>query len=253
MRNRIFLLMLVLALVSGCSRDNPVIPEGAQDPGQIASAMNVNPRIVPPNSIAYGRSYAEWSVIWWQWMFSAPVDKNPGLDTTGENIGWAQSGPVWFLAPNFGGVSERTGNIPAGKAIFLDLIAWESSQLEGYGSTLEELSAFSKMIIDGVENFSCEIDGVPVRDIQQYRTQSPGLWGITLPDNNVFQLFGIDAPAGYYYPAFADGYYLMIAPLPVGSHVLHWTGDIPMIGHSQDITFHLNIVGGGGGRTPSQN
>lgn len=252
MRIRIFLVCLgSLIILAACSNEYaPVQPADlATQPQAAVASAPVNPGVIPPGATPHGKTYAEWSAIWWQWMFSAPVGQNPGLDETGANIGWSQSGPVWFLAPNFGGTSVRSGVIPAGKSIFLDVLAWESSALEGLGTTLEELQAYSHLVADDMRNITFEIDGVPVTGLDAYRFQSPGLFGLTLPDNNVFQLMGYDAPAGYYYPAASEGYYLMLAPLSVGEHTLHWTGDIPMIGHSQDITFHLTVIGGRQGRT----
>jgi len=209
-----------------------------------ALAANDNPGVIPPDARPHGQTYGEWSVAWWQWMLSAPVPENPGLDETGEFIDWGQSGRVWFLAPNFGGVSERWGTIPTGTMLFLDLIAWESSELEGYGSTEEELRAFSAMVIDGVENLVCEIDGVPLENLEAYRVTSPGLFSFTIPEDNVFEYSGFDAPPGTYYPAFSDGYYLMLAPLSPGEHLLHWSAEIPLIDFWQDITFHLTVEPG---------
>ncbi len=76
------------------------------------AARNPNPGVLPPHSNAYGKTYGEWSILWWQWLASAPLDQNPGLDEDGEFINYGQSGQVWFLAPNFGGVDVRTGTIP---------------------------------------------------------------------------------------------------------------------------------------------
>ena len=78
-----------------------------------------NPGILPPQSHAFGKSYAEWSAEWWKWAVSIPIATSPLFDTTGEfgNIG--QSGKVWFLAGAFGGTVERTVSVPVGKALFL--------------------------------------------------------------------------------------------------------------------------------------
>jgi hypothetical protein len=200
--------------------------------------------IIPANARPHGHSYSEWVVSWWQWMVSAPVPENPGLDETGEFIDWGQSGKVWFLAPNFGGAVERWGTVPKGTMLFVALMTWSSSELEGYGSTEEELAAFSAMIIDGIENLVCEIDGVPVENLEAFRVTSGGLYEFTIPEDNVYQASGFDAPAGTYYPAFADGYFLMLPPLAPGEHTLHWSGELPMLDFWQDITVHLTVDAG---------
>src|SRR5207302_2056669 len=54
-----------------------------------------NPGILPPQSHAYGKTYVEWSVKWWQWVFSLPATNSPILDTGDCSAG--QSGHVWCL------------------------------------------------------------------------------------------------------------------------------------------------------------
>jgi hypothetical protein len=194
--------------------------------------------------------YGEWSTGFWQWLAAAPLDHNPGLDETGVDIGYGQSGSVWYLCPNFSGAaSVRTGVIPAGISLFIALVAFETSSQEGYGTTEEELRGAADGIVDMVEGLSAEVDGVPLTDLYSYRFQSPELFSLTVPEDNVFDLWipGVDTPAGTYYPCVADGYYLMLAPLNAGEHTIHWTGAIPAFGYFPDITYHLTVVGRHGG------
>jgi hypothetical protein len=70
-------------------------------------------------------TYGEWNARWWQWFFSVPASKNPGLATNGAvNCSVGQSGDVWFLAGYFlgSGSFTRSCTIPAGKALFIPLI-----------------------------------------------------------------------------------------------------------------------------------
>ena len=77
-------------------------------------------------------------------------------------------------------------------------------------------------LMDNAGDLACEIDGQPVANVKDYRCQTPAgeAYMITLPDNN---LWGI--PAGTYGPAVDDGYYLMLAPLSAGQHVIHIAAD----------------------------
>lgn len=203
-----------------------------------------NPGVLPPNSSPHGHSYAEWTESLWQWMASIPLDVHPGLDETGANIGQGQSGSVWYLLPNFtGATSVRTGCIPSGKALCIALIAMEASTREGYGTTEEELRAAAAGIIDGVENLTCEVDGVSLQNLDRYRFQSAGMFSLTVPEDNVFDLWGVPTDAGTYYPSVSDGYYVMLAPLAAGEHTIHFHGEIPMIGYAPDITYHLTVAG----------
>jgi hypothetical protein len=238
-------LALVLLVVGGCSRDNPVAPVGDPNAGLELSAVqncNGNPGIIPPNARPQGKSYAEWSVRWWQWLASAPLDHNPGLDETGADIGYGQSGAVWFLPPNFSGTAtNRTGVVPSGTMLFVMLIGFETSTREGYGTTENELRSAARGIVDMVSDVSCEIDGAPVRNLNMYRVQSSRMFSLTVPNNNVFDLWGYPTPAGTYFPSVADGYYLMLAPLSEGQHTIHWHGAINDFGYFPDITYNLTV------------
>src|SRR5262245_36308823 len=68
-----------------------------------SSGNQGNPGIIPPGARPYGKTYGEWGARWWQWLLAIPAPVNPNLDPTGANCGQGQSGPVWFVAGNFGG------------------------------------------------------------------------------------------------------------------------------------------------------
>src|SRR5438552_13367399 len=87
-----------------------------------ATGRNSNPGVVPIGSYFDGQAYGEWSGAWWRWAYSIPADINPVADATGQFAAVGQSGPVWFLAGNFGGTTVRTVTVPAGKALFLPII-----------------------------------------------------------------------------------------------------------------------------------
>ena len=80
-----------------------------------------------PDENPFGKRWEEWTAEWWKWSLSLPKDQNPITDPTGENASHNQRGPVWFLAGTFGGVAERTCDIPAGKAIFFPISCNETS------------------------------------------------------------------------------------------------------------------------------
>jgi hypothetical protein len=213
-----------------------------------AAGRNPNPGIAPPNSNPYGQSYGEWSGAWWQWAYSIPVDMNPVADPTGEFAAVGQSGPVWFLAGNFGGTTVRNAAVPAGKALFFPIINTVWINLPDYGDDpwSDEQRAFARSIIgpfiDNAFDLSCTIDGVAVQDFGSYRAITPdgAEYLVTLPENNITGFL----PAGTYGPSVDDGIYLMLAPLTRGSHTIHFTsastgsvlGDFAL-----DVTYHLII------------
>ncbi len=210
-------------------------------------AGDPNPGVIPPNAEAYGMTYGEWSAKWWQWAYSLPVNQNPFFDENGNCSHGAngQLGPVWFLTGvvNVSGTAVRNCTVPAGKALFFPILNVECSTLEGNGSTEAELRACTASFMDLVTNVAAEIDGVSIQNLQDYRAASPLFTFGPLPDNNVLQLFGFDAPAGATSVSVADGFYLMLAPLSVGQHTIHYSGTFgPPINFTLDITYHLTIA-----------
>src|SRR5437764_681920 len=59
--------------------------------------------VAPAGAQLAGKSVAQWSEMWWQWLLAVPNIHDPGLDQTGEKCQYGQSGPVWFLAGSYGG------------------------------------------------------------------------------------------------------------------------------------------------------
>jgi hypothetical protein len=202
-----------------------------------------NPGVPPPQSHAFGKTYGQWSAEFWKWSFSHPVDHHPLFDTA--DCGAGQSGKVFFLGGvfNMTGIDTRNCRIPAGQAIFFPLVNNECSTLEGNGTTEAALLACASGPIDTVSDLEAEIDGVPVHNLRSYRAQSPLFIYGPLPDNNIFEFFGVPDTVGRTSPSVSDGYYLMLAPLSVGRHELHFVGKFPGPPvFIQDITYHLTIV-----------
>jgi hypothetical protein len=218
-----------------------------------------NPRVLPPNSSAYGSTYGEWGAKWWQWALAIPAATNPLNDETGDLVAMDQSGPVWFLCGTinftpvpgvdyaYEGVAERTCTIPAGKALFFPIVNVEASTAEGNGETVEELTALCDFYVTHTTELSMTIDGRELGNLFAYRGTSGGypLWW---PDDDaLFGLPPLDEPT----LSVSDGYWMFLPPLRPGAHELHWTGKQEFSEaadgfdaiFSQDITYHLTVVG----------
>jgi hypothetical protein len=218
----------------------------ATSPAQ-ASGRNPNPGVLPINSTAHGKTYGEWSGAWWQWTASFPADMNPVGDPTGDLAGLGQSGPVWFLAGNFGGETVRTVTVPTGKALFFPILntVWINVPEFGDNPWSDEQRDFARSVIapfiDNGFDLGCQIDGVEVANIESYRDATPdgAEYLVTLPENNIFGI-----PAGTYGPSVDDGIYLMLSPLRSGLHTIRITaasegsalGDFAL-----DVTYHLTV------------
>ncbi len=208
------------------------------------SAVGGKAVVLPPESSPGGKTYGEWSVAWWQWMVSAPAlpGENPVLDETGALIDYAQSGSVWFLTGNIGGVTVRTGSVPTGTMLFIGPIAGEASTWEGLGETEAELRAAVASFADLYQVTEFDVDGVSVPIGSDFRVQSPGMFSLTVPEDNVFDFWGFPADAGTYYPCVSDGYFIMLAPLSAGTHTVHFAFAVPDWGWYSDVTYQLNVM-----------
>jgi hypothetical protein len=239
-----------------------VIASGVMLSATAASAQNGNPNpgVHPIGSRPYGRSYGEWSARWWQWIYSIPTPVNPNFDSTGADCAEGQSGHVWFLAGTFGGPAERTCTIPAGVSLLLPIINLGFGDGQGdcngqgpfFDSTLKSCDAHGVWValvasVAGAlddPTLDVSIDGVPLRDLVLYRAQAPKFSYSPPTDNILTVVFGSPRPAGTYFPAGSDGYWLMFTPLPPGNHTINSRGVFgpgPFVGFEVDLTYHLIV------------
>jgi len=206
-----------------------------------ATSAMASGSVLPPNSKAFGQSYSEWSANWWQWLFSLPVDGHPGTDTPDFDVTDGQSGHVWFLAGPFGTV-ERSITIPAGTALYVALVNVDGSSLEEppfHGDTAEEQLAIANGFADYITDLSFTVDGKEVENIGDFRVTSPQ-FSFTAPTP---WIFGATGGSG---TAVGVGYFVMLSPLSVGEHTIHYTGafkfsDAPEDYIGVDMTYHVTV------------
>jgi len=211
-----------------------------------------NPGILPPGSNAYGQSYAEWSVAWWQWVWSLPATGHPLFDMTGESAGNGQSGHVFFLGGLLGrsGAVERTITVPCGKPLFFPVLNIHVNNIgRPVPRTIEQMYARAQQFMDSITDPYATVDGVAVNNLSAYRVVSP-VYSIWLPaTDNVYQtVFHINV-SGTFSPAISDGLYLMLAPLSVGEHVVTFGGTAggPPYGTtpwSLNVTYNITVEPG---------
>jgi len=220
-----------------------VLTEGAW-----AGEANLNPGVLPPSSEAFGKTYGGWSAAWWQYVEAQPVSSNPLVDPTGAGCRKAQSGPVFFLvgANGSGTATRNKCVVPSGKALFFPLVnAFDAEPGFTEQQVFEELEA----AFGPITALHASIDGHAVGDLNPettpYRTCagtaarcSARSFSIFLPAEN---FFGV--PEGTYEPTVDDGVYLLLSPLPPGSHTISFGGAAIFLGSplSQNITYHLVV------------
>ena len=208
----------------------------------LVPSVFADPSVFPASSSPYGRSYGEWSARWWQWAVSFEPPVNPLLDGTGAYCASGQSGPVWFLAGNFGGSTTRTCTIPANTALLYPIInslCWRP----GDSDTEAGLRTCAAQLVNAATNLQTEVDGASVQGVQRFRTQSP-LFQFTVPGPKNHNILGISPPLTR--DGVADGYWIMLAPLSAGNHVVHFHGEIPDglgpgVPFVVDVTYRLTV------------
>jgi hypothetical protein len=136
--------------------------------------------------------------------------------------------------------------VPTGVALFFPILNVVCTNEPPPLTPTDQLAPCAEGIIDQATDLAVEIDGVAVEGLQRFRAASP-LFGFTLPPQNLF-----GAPPGSCFPdpdvgtcvpwlAAADGYYLMLPPLPVGEHTIHIHGSGP--GFTVDVAYDpLTVV-----------
>ena len=198
----------------------------------VSSSAHADSRVVKPGQEFAGRSYNELVSKWANWLATEPLATNPALDPDGRFCDLNQQGPVWFLASTFGGVADRTCEIPAGKAIFLSLGGVFLSfgpEFPAAGDPCLQMATSLEKVRCDVNNdvpmapaisFEVTLDGQPVQDLFAYRAQSqPG--GFTLKVANPSFITDLGFTPGNRFPAVADGYFLYLKPLSPGEHTLN--------------------------------
>lgn len=178
---------------------------------QAATPTAQNVAVLPPDEPIYGASLGEWNARQWQWTLSLPVAVNPGQDATGAACGYGQSGPVFFVPRNF-----PPCVVPAGAALFVPIAGAACSTAEfppDAGWSEAERRACAAAEADRYAGIAVRVDGREVPNIGAYRASSPA-FAVSLPEPNV-----LGVPAGVAV-AVADGYQVMLGPLPPGDHVV---------------------------------
>jgi hypothetical protein len=237
-----------------------------------ALAGAATPGIIPPRALVGGRTYSQWSAAWWQWQLESPnvptnpsADPNPGTPSQPEPVDCSagQAGHVWFLA----GISfaqttlttvYRSCTVPAGVFLFFPVInAWNDNLncpgLPPFTASADQLAQNVEQQTDGIVpgSMNVTIDGAAVSGLASsssaFRAAAGG-FSYTLPSNALLSIFCQPAfPAGTTPPppgAFADGMYILGAPLSVGVHHLHWAAKEsagPFAPASQDVTYTITV------------
>jgi hypothetical protein len=196
-----------------------------------AASADAGNRIVEPSQQFSGKSYNELASEWTNWLTAEPIATNPAFDPDGRFCDRNQQGNVWFLASTFGGIADRTCEIPASKAIFLSLggvFLSFAPEFPAADDPCSQMATDLERVRCDVNNdvplapgisFEVTLDGEPIEDLFAFRAQSQS-GGFTLRAPNPSFLTDLGFPPGNRFPAMADGYFLFLKPLSPGVHTL---------------------------------
>ncbi len=209
-----------------------------------ATAGDPGPAVFPPQASPFGHTYGEWSALWWQQALAVHSAQHPNPFDAGVvpcNLGTRD---VTFLVGTTGGTVVRACTIRAGQAIFFPLINGECSEIEGNGTTKEELSSCAAAQADEFAMLHASVDGRPIIGLSRFRVQSPVFRFQSFPDNP----FGVTAtPPNQPSASVSDGYWVMLYPLRPGLHLIRFGGAAPRFGFSTTATYIVLVTPGHGG------
>jgi len=197
------------------------------------SASDGAPGIFSPSSKPYGRTYADWSGDWLQWILSMPAGQSPLLDPDGRYCQLGESAPVFLLGSNARGAAVRCCTVPNGRSILLTpgsvfcLLRLNAGNEEGLRACVEGALPL-------ITNVAVDIDGLHLRDLHEHRVVSD-LVGFTLPGDNLFGL------RGGRYRGIVGGYFLIHAPMAAGQHVVHLHDEVPDFDFVSDVTYMISV------------
>ncbi len=163
--------------------------------------------IYPPKSSPLGKTFNEWSILWWRWLLGIEKPNNPALDMTGDNAHLNQSNPdVFFLCQMFE-ISRiyplRRVKIPKNKKLFLPILNWISYRDHENQSEENLISeAANKMNEIGMLMFSINENPI-VGNLIDFRIRTP-IFQVELPKDNL-----LDAKPGLT-TVVSDGYWLFL-------------------------------------------
>lgn len=220
----------------------------------LTSALLASPAhagLLAPDGVVGGKSQNDYAEDWWNWAASYPADSNPVLDSTGEFAYLGDQGQVFFLAGHFGGLGPvtRTATVRRNQYLFLPLVNGVTTELDSaYGPSYEEMKQDVIEFSGEGSDFYLELDGTNLAggaDLNGWLQLSPDIFVLNFPPGGIFTDDDYKGPIN----SVQRGWWVMLAPLPVGTYTLRFGGKATPSGiyagldpNVQDVTYHLTVV-----------
>lgn len=203
--------------------------------------------IFPPGSKPYGLTYEDHVKNFWKWLLKIPATNNPSNDPTGAGCATDQSNtssPIFYLAPNNGGISQRVCIVPAGKGLFIPVMQAEDSNKEDPSASVQDLNSSVTTDQNSVNSLYLKIgDKVyNYQNLTKYRTKT-GPFDFVFASKGIFGVI-----QGGPTKAVGDGYYVITEPLAKGTYPVHFKSSVYCTGtgcvetsFAQDITYTIIV------------
>ena len=164
---------------------------------------NLNPGIYSIDSSPKGVKYQEWTASFWQWLYSLTPINSPREIILQRNVQTDKKSRRGFLKRLSVGSKRGHVHIPAGMPILAAIL---NGQCDTSDSSLHTDEDIRKCATEGNDYgvISGTLDGVPLKNLDKYRTDS-GFYNITHVADNIY-----DLPAGGPYRAFTNGYFVFL-------------------------------------------
>jgi hypothetical protein len=168
--------------------------------------------VLPPNPPPYGKTYTEWSVLWWQWFLHLTTAQFNAC-----TIGQSNHNVAFLL----GGPSSCGGTVTSATSLFFPVGNVECSNLEPspfFGATPAARDSCAFNFFTQLSTGRVTLDGALLDNLlPNYPTKSPD-FAFTVGSDNVF---GIKCNSGSCTgQSTGYGYYVMLAPLQRGTHTI---------------------------------
>ncbi len=153
-----------------------------------------------------GVSLAHWTERWWQWAYALPIE--PYRDPDGRFCDLGQEGPVWFLAGTDGSFdATRRCILPADAHVLVPIINMAHLSTRSRPRGCEQLQRAAAVNNNHLISAVAILDGKPLGSVALHRVRSESCFRIAMNEHDSLL-------------AAADGYWLMLKPLPRGRHTL---------------------------------